>query len=181
MIVLKKTIRYTDFNGQEREEDFYFNITEADIAEMAILHAGGIDGAAAFFKDLADSKDPNKLIPAVKNLLTIAYGERSEDGVHFRKSQKITDDFVSSAAYPEIFVQLVTDIEELSSFFLGALPARFGKAMKEGVTYTTDELMQMDDEQFDRVAGSDVRKMDKNQLAAAMARRERSKDLAQAS
>jgi len=27
--MLKKTIKYTDFDGNERTEDFYFNLTKA--------------------------------------------------------------------------------------------------------------------------------------------------------
>ena len=32
--MLKKTITYNDYNGAERTEDFYFNLTEAEVVEM---------------------------------------------------------------------------------------------------------------------------------------------------
>ena len=40
--MLKKTIKYTDYNGVERTEDFYFNITKAEAIEMEMTTTGGM-------------------------------------------------------------------------------------------------------------------------------------------
>ena len=39
--MLKKTITYTDFNGKQRTETFYFNLTKAEVAEMEATVDGG--------------------------------------------------------------------------------------------------------------------------------------------
>ena len=178
MTVLKKTIRYTDFDGTSREEDLYFNLSEAELLEMAIHHDRGVEGVAAYFKELGESKDPKLIIPAVKNMLLLAYGERSEDGRHFRKSPEITDDFVSSAAYQEMFMQMMSDRDTIMGFFKGALPAKYLQALNElEREHSVEELVAMDDEQFERVVGTDTKHMSKPQLAALMARHSREKDL----
>lgn len=176
--MLKKTIRYTDFDGVEREEDLYFNLSKAELLEMAVLHDRGVEGAAAFFKELGESKDPKKIMPAVKNLLVLAYGERSEDGRHFYKSPQITDGFVSSAAYQEMFMQMMSDRDTILGFFKGALPSEYLEAMQAlEREYTVEELVAMDDEQFEAIVGTDTKRMSKPQLSALMARHSREKDL----
>ena len=40
--MLKKTITYTDYNGLERTEDFYFNLTQAEILDMEMSYPGGL-------------------------------------------------------------------------------------------------------------------------------------------
>lgn len=177
--MLKKTIRYTDFDGVEREEDLYFNLSEAELLEMAIHHEMGVEGVAAYFKGLGERKDPKEIFPAVKNLLLLAYGVRSDDGRHFRKSEDITDGFVSSAAYQEMFMQMMSDRDTIVGFFKGALPSKYIEAMQElERDHTVNELMAMDDEEFERVVGTDTKKMTKGQLSALMARHDRTRQLA---
>lgn len=180
--MLKKTIRYTDFDGTDRVEDLYFNLSEVELLEMAVLHDRGVEGAAAFFRELAESKDPKKIMPAVKNLLVLAYGERSEDGRHFRKSEDITDNFVSSAAYQEMFMQMMSDPDTIKGFFKGALPAKYLQALNElERDHSVEELINMDDEQFEAIVGTDTKRMNKAQLSALMARHSRDKELLSAS
>ena len=40
--MLKKTITYTDFDDNERTEDFYFHLSKAEIAEMELSENGGL-------------------------------------------------------------------------------------------------------------------------------------------
>lgn len=176
--MLKKTIRYTDFNGVEREEDLYFNLSEAELLEMAVHHEMGVEGVAAFFKGLGERKDPKEVIPAIKNLLILAYGERSEDGKYFRKGEDITDNFVSSAAYHEMFMQMMSDADTITSFFKGALPSKYLAAMEVlEREHTVEELVAMSDEQFELVVGTDTKKMSKPQLSALMARHSRNREV----
>ena len=41
--MFKKTMTYTDYNGVERTEDFYFNLDERDITKMELSTSGGLD------------------------------------------------------------------------------------------------------------------------------------------
>ena len=40
--MLKKTITYTDYNDNERTEDFYFNFSKAELTEMELSTVGGL-------------------------------------------------------------------------------------------------------------------------------------------
>ena len=40
--MLKKTIAYTDYNGTTRKEDFYFNLTQAEVTELEVSVEGGL-------------------------------------------------------------------------------------------------------------------------------------------
>lgn len=40
--MLKKTITYTDCNDVERTEDFYFNLSKAEVIEMELTTTGGM-------------------------------------------------------------------------------------------------------------------------------------------
>ena len=40
--MLKKTHTYYDFDGQQRTEDFYFNLTEAELTELEYSMNGGL-------------------------------------------------------------------------------------------------------------------------------------------
>ena len=39
--MFKKTVTYTDYDGVERTESFYFNLSEAEIVEMELGTEGG--------------------------------------------------------------------------------------------------------------------------------------------
>ena len=40
--MLKKTIQFQDFNGNSRTEDFYFNLTQAEVTELELSVDGGL-------------------------------------------------------------------------------------------------------------------------------------------
>ena len=82
--MLKKTITYTDYNGVERKEDFYFNLTKAELMEMEMSTAGGL---AETIQKIVDTKDAPSIIKIFKDLVLKAYGEKSADGKRFIKSK----------------------------------------------------------------------------------------------
>ena len=86
--MLKKTIEYTDFNGEERKEDFYFNLTTAEIMEMEMGVAGGF---SEMTQRIVDAKDVPSIIKIFKELILKAYGEKSPDGKRFIKSEELSN------------------------------------------------------------------------------------------
>ena len=108
-----------DFNNEEREEDFYFNLNEAELAEMQLTTDGGMDEK---IQKIIDAKDTKEIIALFKDLLLKSYGVKSADGKRFVKNQEIRDAFEFSAAYPVLFMQLATDAEAASAFVNGILP-----------------------------------------------------------
>ena len=117
--MLKKTITYTDFNGNERTEDFYFNLTKADITEMELSINGGY---SAMIQKVMAEQDAPTIMKTFKQFIVDSYGEKSSDGREFRKSKEITDRFLSTEAYSNLFMELCTDAKAAADFVNGVLP-----------------------------------------------------------
>ena len=118
--MLKKTITYTDYNGVSRTEDFYFNLTKAEIMEMELGTAGGLAG---MIQRLIDSQDAPSIIKIFKDLVLKAYGEKSPDGKRFMKSEEISKAFSQTEAYSILFMELATDADAASKFVNGIIPS----------------------------------------------------------
>ena len=118
--MLKKTITYADFNGVERTEDFYFNLTKAEVIEMEMGTEGGF---AEMIQKIVKAQDAPSLIKIFKDLILKAYGEKSLDGKRFIKNDELRDAFVQTEAYSQLFVELATNAEVASKFVTGILPA----------------------------------------------------------
>lgn len=117
--MLKKTITYTDFNGLERTESFYFNLTKAEVMEMELSVDGGM---AEMINTIVNAKDTPALIKIFKDLILHAYGEKSPDGKRFMKSPEITQAFVETEAYSNLFMELATNADAASEFVNGITP-----------------------------------------------------------
>lgn len=126
--MLKKTIKYTDYNGVEREEDFYFDLSAAEITEMELTQEGGLSN---LIKKITDTKDTPSLIKMFKELILKAYGEKSADGRRFIKSQELSIAFTQTPAYSIIFMELATDEKAASDFINGIVPQEAAAKAKE--------------------------------------------------
>lgn len=117
--MIKKTISYTDFDGNPRTEDFYFNLTKAEVAEMELSTEGGLDKA---LNRIVAAKDNKRIVETFKSLVLKAYGEKSPDGRRFIKSQELRDSFEQTEAYSELFIELATNAEAGAAFINGIVP-----------------------------------------------------------
>lgn len=122
--MLKKTITYTDYNGVERTEDFYFNLSKAEVMEMEMGTTGGF---AEMIKKIVDAKDAPAIIRVFKELVLKAYGEKSADGKRFIKSPEISEAFAQTEAYSQVFMELATNAEKGAEFVNGIVPADMSK------------------------------------------------------
>lgn len=234
--MIKKTITYDDFNGVSVTENFYFNLSKAELAEMELSQEGGME---SYLQKIVAAKDGKSIIESFKWILGKTVGKRSEDGKHFQKSEQITQDFLNSNAYSELFMALITDNDQAVEFIRGIVPSdmsgkldknldvvqlpasvqaelrqadpvMFGSTEPEVLTvadfteaelvtmsadnlyllyagkltnkkeakplteYTRDELMHMPQTEFDKLVGTDPRKMSRLHLIIAMQRKTRS-------
>lgn len=117
--MLKKTMTYTDYDGVERTEDFYFNLSKSELMEMQLTTDGGYD---QMIERIVNAKDMPALASVFKELLLKAYGEKSSDGKRFVKSREISEAFSQTPAYDSLYMQLVTDDEIASEFIKGLFP-----------------------------------------------------------
>lgn len=119
--MLKKTMTYTDYNGATRTEDFYFNLTKAEIAEMEMSTVGGL---AEMIQRVVAAQDAPAIIKIFKELVLKAYGVKSPDGKRFIKSKELSEEFSQTEAYSELFMELATDADAASAFVNGIVPAQ---------------------------------------------------------
>lgn len=118
--MLKKTITYTDYNGTERTEDFYFNLTKAEVMEMEMGIEGGM---TEMITKIIAAKDAPAIIAIFKKLILKAYGEKSADGKRFIKSEEISTAFSQTEAYSDLYMELATNADEAAKFVNGIIPA----------------------------------------------------------
>lgn len=125
--MVTKTITYVDYNGTERTEDFYFNLTKAEAMEWEMSKAGGL---AELIKKVVAAQDMPTLISLFKELILKSYGEKSLDGKRFIKSKEISEAFSQTEAYSQLFMELATDADKAAAFINGIVPALDKKANK---------------------------------------------------
>lgn len=128
--MIKKTVTYTDFNGVERTEDFYFNLSKAELMEMELTTDGGY---SAMLERITNAKDFKSLVEVFKSLLLKSYGVKSDDGRRFIKSPEISSEFEQSPVYSDLFMELSTDSDAAATFIKGLIPADLAKDVEKAV------------------------------------------------
>lgn len=171
--MLKKTIKYIDLAGNLITEDFYFNLNKAEIAEMGF----GPEGESLMdqFKEIVKSEDASRILTAFKTIIGKAYGQRSEDGKSFAKSEKLSAWFLGTDAYSELFLELIQDANLAAAFMRGIMPSDILSKIdtsainlneeppawiKENRKPTKDELLSMNKDQLLEVMRRDSQKTD---------------------
>lgn len=129
--MLKQTVTYTDFNNNERTEDLYFNLTEAELIQLQVDSPHGIEKE---LQDAIDGKDIREILAFIKMLIHKAYGIKSEDGRYFHKSEEITQNFVNSAMYNDLLLSLFENEGQRGIKFINDLmPANLIKSAQKSM------------------------------------------------
>lgn len=117
--MLKKKINYTDYEGNERNEDFCFNLSKAELMEMELGTAGGMK---KMIDKIIAEQDAAKIVDTFKTIILKAYGEPSADGKRFIKNKELAEAFSQTEAYSELFMELATSADAASEFINGIMP-----------------------------------------------------------
>lgn len=117
--MIKKTVKYEDFNGEQVTEDCYFNLSKAELMEMNFQASGGLENYA---RAIINARDAAAMMSVYKDLILKAYGVKTPDGKHFMKSDQIRLEFECSPAYSEIYMELISDEKAAAEFFNGIIP-----------------------------------------------------------
>ena len=130
--MIAKTVKYKDFNGVEREEKYFFNLTEAEVTEMELSVNGGLGES---IKQIVAAQDNAQLIKIFKELLLKSYGEKSLDGKRFRKTDEngvpLSIAFSETEAYSTLFMELANDDDAAAEFVNGIMPSSLNKKLNE--------------------------------------------------
>lgn len=126
--MIKKTITYVDFNGNERTEDFYFNLTKAELMRMELGVKGGM---TEMMNRMIAAQDAPAMMEVFEELVRKSYGVKTPDGRGFVKRPEDYEAFKSTEAYSELYVELITDPNACAEFFNGVIPANLAKQVEE--------------------------------------------------
>lgn len=123
-----KKIKYTNFDGIEVEEVYYFNLTRAELMKLQLSEQGGYE---AKIKKIVDSKDSKAIVELFDHIILDSYGIKSEDGKRFMKSKELSKEFSETAAYEALFFELATDADKATEFMDKVLPESLVAEMKK--------------------------------------------------
>ena len=133
--MLTKTVKYVDFNGNERTETLNFNLTTAEVTEMEMSMVGGM---TATINRIIEAQDMKELIAIFKDLILKSYGVKSLDGRQFIKNDKLREEFSQTQAYSDLFMELATDADAAAKFVEGIMPSDYKNKEKESVAAIKD-------------------------------------------
>ena len=126
--MLKITKTYKDYNDVERTEDFYFNLSEAELLDMEMTTAGSL---TEMIEKIVNAKDIPTIAKWFKTIMLKSYGIKSDDGRYFRKSEEITKDFESSPAYSLIYMELASDTDKAIDFINKIVPSTLSERVSK--------------------------------------------------
>jgi hypothetical protein len=126
--MIKKTIKYNDFDGVEREEDFYFHLSKADLIDWAAEEEGGF---VEKIMEVSKQNDPLKIIPVMKKIIIRSYGIKTPDGKGFIKDPDAVKNFQYTEAFSELYLELSTHADRAAEFINGILPKFDPETQKE--------------------------------------------------
>ena len=114
-----RTMTYTDYDGNERTETFYFNMSKAECLDMQLIAEGGLEN---YIQSIIDERDNAELVKFFKDVILKSVGKKSPDGRRFIKSEEYTREFSQTEAYSDLYVELATNTEEAIKFFNNIIP-----------------------------------------------------------
>lgn len=118
--MLKKTIKYVDYEDNEREEDHYFYLNKAEVIKW--LTTSGEYTIDKVLVRLGQERNVQKVMEIFEDLIHRSYGRKSLDGRKFEKSEEIWNEFYQTEAYSELFTELIGDAKKAAEFVNGIIP-----------------------------------------------------------
>lgn len=124
--MIKETITYTDYNGEEHTEDFYFNLSEVELTRMNLSVEGGY---GEFIQRIVADKNAMEISNIMEKFILDSYGIKSDDGKRFIKSKELSEEFSQTAAYSQLYMKLMTNDEAAAAFINGIIPANLAQRL----------------------------------------------------
>lgn len=128
--MLKKAIQYETFDGETVTGDFYFHLSKAELTELELTHKGGFSD---YLNEIIASEDGEQIVNTLKKIIMMSYGQKSVDGRKFIKNDVLREDFMSTDAYSELFMELATSTDGAVNFIRGVMPSGLVEASENSV------------------------------------------------
>lgn len=135
--MLKKEIKYTNFDGMECVETAYFNLNKLEMAKLYqseefkkygyLLEKGKKDEYAEL--------DLSSIIEIIELFIAKSYGKKSDDGKRFIKNEQLLTEFKETDAYIEFIEELLTNPESVNEFITCIFPAKVMEELKNNPEY----------------------------------------------
>lgn len=125
--MLARKIKYIDYNGNEREETFHFNLSQAELTVMEMSVNGGL---VEKIQRIVEAQDGAEIIKLFQEIILKAYGVKSEDGKQFMKSEQLSNEFSWTEAYSQLFIELCTNADAAAAFVNGIVPPAAAKHLE---------------------------------------------------
>ena len=138
--MLKKVITYEDYNGMERTEECYFNLSKSELMEMHLTTGAGLD---TNIRNMVNAKDNVEIEKLMKNILVMSYGKKSDDGRLFVKNDAIREEFMASPIYDALYCELFTNPKAAADFVEGILPKSLMDAAKSQTAANAQPALTM--------------------------------------
>lgn len=126
--MLIKRIAYDTYDGDHLEENFYFNLTKSEAMTLQVSKDGGYE---QYLRRIIDAHSGREIMDTVRQMILLAYGEKSPDGKHLMKSEEISHSFECSPAYDALFTELVLDDKKMSDFVNALMPKDMDEFIKK--------------------------------------------------
>ena len=140
--MLKRTIEFTDFDGNQRKEDFYFNLTKAEVIDW--LTTSKNYTLDKVLERLGQEQDVKEILEIFKDVIQRSYGKKSLDGRRFMKDDETKREFMETEAYSILYTELATDASKAAEFINAIIPsdlaAEVEKVIREHPEGIPDEL-----------------------------------------
>lgn len=124
--MIKQIVEYKDYNGEQRKEELYFDLSEAEVVEMQFSEKGGI---VSYLRKILIEKDDGNILKYFKDLILMAYGEKSPDGRYFIKDEETKKHLLYSPAYSQLFMKFARDPKAGFEFIKGIIPEQYSSQL----------------------------------------------------
>lgn len=134
--MLKKIIEFTDLDGNTRQGEYYFHLSQAEVI-MWMTTTGEYTLDKVLLR-LSQERNGKKIMEILEDLIHRSYGRKSLDGVQFEKNEKMWMEFYQSEAYSKLFTELVFDAQKSAAFVNGIIPRDMAKEVSKALIENKD-------------------------------------------
>lgn len=117
--MITREITYTDYNGDEQTEKYYFDLTIPEMLELSFSSAGDIQST---LERLSNSRKVGEIFNIIQTLIFKSVGVKSDDGKRFVKNEEVLNDFKQSRGYEAFLMKMMQDTKYASKFIEQLIP-----------------------------------------------------------